>query len=361
MSKTLTEILREEEIVLADSSGGRLVAQCMFHAGDHEASFTVYPNQTYFCFGCQVWGDSVKFLVDYRHLTFDQAVERVGADYKVRTVDKPQVIKVKNTLNSYKYLYDISLQYHEFLLQTPGAIMYLKKRGLTEETISKYKIGYTDGGVLKIHWAWEQEMALEMGLINKAGYEQMSHRITIPNITEPGNADFLIGRTITNDKIKYLGARMPKPIHGFYEVRHSPLLFLAEGQFDWLTLRQWGFPAAVLGGSHLSKSNIALIREKKVVIVPDLDPQNQGMIAAEKVREQLGESAVILDYSELRNGSEKLDVSELAKSPGGQMLFTTIVKEQLPWIQFMSPRILNKWFPPLVNMTHLDSTLKQLV
>ena len=348
MSKTLTEILREEEIVLADSSGGRFVAQCMFHAGDHEASFTVYPTQTYFCFGCEAWGDSVKFLVDYRHLTFDQAVERVGADYKIRTVDKPQVIKVKNTLNSYKYLYDISLQYHEFLLQTPGAMRYLQNRGLTEETIRKYKLGYTDGGVLKINWAWEQALALEMGLINKGGFEQLSHRITIPNLTEPENADFLIGRTITNDKIKYLGARMPKPIHGFYEVRHSPIIFLAEGQFDWITLRQWGFPAAVLGGSHLSKPNLALIREKKIVIVPDLDPENQGMIAAEKVQKQLGENAVILDYSELRDGTHKLDISELAMSPGGQALFTTIVQEQLPWLLLLNNRIQMKWLPALV-------------
>lgn len=347
MVKTLSEILTEEDIALEDSSGGRLVARCMFHTGDHEASFTIYPNQTYFCFGCEAWGDVVKFLVDYKHLTFEQAVERVGADYKVRTIDKPQVIKVKNTLNSYKYLYDIAEQYHQFLLQTPGAIKYLNNRGLTNETISRYKLGYTDGGVLKINWAWEQEMALEMGLINGNGFELMSHRITIPNITESGMADFLIGRTITNDKIKYLGARMPKPIHGFYEVRHSPIIFLAEGQFDWLTLRQWGFPAAVLGGSHLSKPNLALIRDKKVIIVPDLDPHGQGMQAANKVKAQLGENATILDYTELQEGTEKLDISELAKSPGGQLLFTTIVKEQLPWIGLISTRILNRWFPNL--------------
>jgi len=361
MVKALREILTEEGIELADSSGGRLVARCMFHTGDHEASFTVYPNQTYFCFGCDVWGDAVKFLVDYRGLDFKAAVARVGADYTVRTIDKPQVIKVRNTLTSFKYLYDIAAQYHDFLLQTPGAVKYLEKRGLTMDTIKKYKIGYTDGGVLKINWAWEQDLALEMGLINVQGFEQMSHRITIPNITESGMADFLIGRTITNDKIKYLGARMPKPIHGFYEVRNSPVLFLAEGQFDWLTLRQWGFPAAVLGGSHLSKPNRELIRDKKIIIVPDLDPAGQGMQAAERVKTQLGENVTILDYSELRSGNSKLDISEVATWPGGQTLFTTIVQEQLPWLQLMSNRILMKWLQPLATTIPLVATQKPLV
>lgn len=361
MAKTLSEILVEEGIEVQESSGERQVARCMFHDGDHEASFTIYPNQTYFCWGCEAWGDAVKFLADYKGLTFDQAVERVGADYKLRTADKLQVIKVKDTLNSYKYLYDISIQYHDFLVQTPGALRYLETRGITRETVDHYKIGYTDGHVLSLNWAWEHELALEMGLINKNGFELLSHRITIPNFTSEGFADFIIGRTVTNDKIKYLGARMPKPIHGFYEVRHSPVLFLAEGQFDWLTLRQWGFPAAVIGGSHLTKSNIALIRDKKVVIVPDYDPENQGMITANKIKGQLGENAMILDYSELQTEPGKLDINTLAESPGGEAMFKTIVKEQCSWITLMSERMLTKWFPSLRDTIPSPSISKQLV
>jgi DNA primase len=347
MSKSLEEVLIEYEIPLEDSSGGRKVTKCMFHAGDHEASFTIYPNGTYFCFGCDVWGDAVTFLVEYKGMTFDEAVAHVGADYKLRTADKPQVIKVKNTLDTYKFLYDVCEQYHQFLMGMPGALQYLEKRGLTMETIQKYKLGYTDGRVLHLDWAWDQQLALEIGLINKNGFELLSHRITIPNLTEEGFADFVIGRTVTNDKIKYLGARISKPIHGFYEVRHSPILFLAEGQFDWLTLRQWGYPAAVVGGTHLTRSNLTLIRDKKIIIVPDLDESNVGMNAAKRLQEQLGESCYILDYSELKVPGEKLDVSRLAETKGGQKLFQQIVIEAYPWINLLSNRILERWFPTL--------------
>lgn len=355
MVKTLIEILTENGFELTES-GERQVTRCMFHEGDREASFTVYPNDTYFCFACEAWGDAVKFLVDYKGWIFKQATDYVGADYVVHKADKPQVIKVKNTLKSYSFLYDVSLQYHDFLMATPGAIRYIESRGITRETIEKFKLGYTDGHVLKINWAWEQEMALEMGLINKNGFELFAHRITIPNFTEAGLADFLMGRTVTNDKIKYLGARMPKPIHGFYGVRSSPVIFLAEGQFDWLTLRQWDFPAAVISGSHLSKPNLALLRTKKVVIVPDYDDQNQGMNAAKKIQAQLGENCFILDYSELKTEPGKLDISMLAEDPYGQMKFIDVVERKLPWITLLSRTTLTRWFPTLVNSTPLLST-----
>lgn len=355
MVKALEEVLVEQGIVVEDSSGGRKVATCPFHEGDHEASFTIYPNHTYFCFGCQEWGDGVKFLVDFKHWTFNQAVEYVGADYKMRSADKPQVIKIKNAVATWEFLYDISEQYHQFLLETPGALNYLYKRGLTLETITKFKVGYSDGAVLKLNWAWEHELALETGIINKNGFEMMSHRITIPNLTEDTYADFLIGRTITNDKIKYLGARVPKPLHGFYAIRQSPVIFLAEGQFDWLSLRQWGFPAAVVGGTHLSRHNLQLLADRKVVIVPDLDESGIGMAAAQKIAAQLGEAATILDYSELKTSEGKLDVSALAEFPGGEALFKQIVMEQIPWITLLSRRTQAKWFPTLQINKSSDS------
>lgn len=346
MAKTLEEVLIEFDIPLVDSSNGRKVTKCMFHEGDHEASFTVYPNGTYFCFGCDVWGDAVTFLVQYKNMSFDEAVAFVGADYKLRSADKPAVIKVKNTFDTYKFIHFVAEQYHQFLMTMPGALQYLEKRGLTMETIEKYKLGYTDGRVLNLTWVWEQQLALEIGLINKNGFELLSHRITIPNLTEDGYSDFIIGRTVTNDKIKYLGARINKPIHGFYECRNSPILFLAEGQFDQLSLRQWGYPAAVVGGTHLTRQNLELLRDKKIIIVPDLDESNVGMQAAQRIQSQLGENCFILDYSELKNPGEKLDISSLAETKGGQKLFRQIIIEQFPWLGF-NERMVEKWIPAL--------------
>jgi DNA primase len=352
MAKTLVEVLTEHDIELRDTSGGRKVTRCVFHEGDNEASLTIYPNQTYYCFACHAWGEAVKFLVDYKGFTEKQALEYVGVDYKAPKRDKTQVIKVKNTTQTFKFLHDVTMDYHEFLLQTPGAINYLHTRGLTTETIKKFKIGYSDGAVLKIQTAWEMKMALEIGLITKNNYEMMSQRITIPNITEEGQCDFLIGRTVTNTRPKYLGAVMPKPIHGFYSVRHSPIIFIAEGQFDWLTLRQWGYPAAVLGGSSLTKHNALLLQEKKLVLLPDYD-DTVGEKTMDSLLNRFGENAMILDYRELKGNETKFDISTLAESPGGELLFQTIVEEQVGWLQYLSQRALNQWFPSLAASTNL--------
>lgn len=353
--KTLLDVLKDENIAVSDSSGGRMVANCPFHTGDETPSFTIYPNDSYYCFGCEAWGDALKFLIEYKHYTFQQAVEIVGVEYKSRVSDKPKVIKVKNTQDTYSFLYDVVEQYHQYLMQMPGAIRYLESRGLTMETIKKFKLGYTDGRVLKINWSWERRLAVESGLLTKDNYELLSHRITIPNLTEIGQCDFIVGRTVTSDKVRYLGIKVPKPLHGFYAVRHSPIIFLAEGQFDWLTLSQWGYPAAVLGGTHLSRNNFSLLRDKKIIIVPDYDDSGVGLQAAKKLQESFGENAVLLDYSEARTSHGKFDISLLGESPGGKFLFDTIVKEQCPWIQFLSNRMLARWLPTFQTTNYLHS------
>ena len=350
MAKTLLEVLEENEIELKSSSGGRLVARCPFHDNDNEPSFTVYPTDTYFCFGCQVWGDAVKFLVDYRGLTAQEALENVGLDYKQPKSEKSKVIKVRNTFDTWRFLYDCVLQYHSYL--PDGARNYLTNRGLKEETINTYKIGYTDGSVLNLKFAWERKLAEEIGLLNKKGYETMSHRITIPNLLGDEMSDFLIGRTVINDRIKYLGARMPKPLLGFNEVRKSPVIFLVEGQFDWLTLRQWGYPAICVGGTHLMSHLLMPLHGKELVIIPDYD-DGQGIKAANKLLNLLGnpnfKSATILDYSSLRLDDSKLDISVLAERNDGEEEFREVLKEKLPWLQFLSKTILMKWFPALTT------------
>lgn len=357
MAKTLTEVITEQGLELRDSSGGRKVLPCPFHKGDNEASFTVYPNETYFCFGCEAWGDAVAFLVGFKGMSQSEALEYVGFDYKTPRSEKAQVIKVKNTSKTFKFLFDVAMDYHEFLMNTPGALNYLERRGLTRQTVLKYKLGYTDGQVLNLQTAYEMDLALEIGLINRNSYEMMGHRITIPNLTEPGYCDFIMGRTVTNDKVKYLGTRMPKPLHGFYEVRHSPIIFVVEGHFDWLTLRQWGYPAIAMGGTHGTKSNDYLLADKKLVILPDYDESGIGQKTAESMQAKFGQNAYILDYSELKQSGEKLDISTLGESPGGLHLFTSLVQEQLPWLtSSMSRRILDRWLPTLAGTTPFPLT-----
>lgn len=342
MAKSLLEVLPEKGVELIPSSNGRWITHCPFHQGDRDPSFTVYPTDTYFCFGCHVWGDAIKFLIDYCNMTPKEATEYVGEDYSSRKFNKKQVIKIKNTVFTWSFLYEVAKEYSEFLKITPGAIQYLKGRGLTDETISKYMLGYTDGRVLSLRWVQEQEMGLEVGLINENGKELLSHRITIPNLIGNTECDFIVGRTVINDRLKYLGLRMPKPLFGFHAVRHSPVVFVAEGQFDWLILKQWKYPALVLGGSYLPKIYDHLFIGKKLIILPDQD--DVGYKTAEELQNRFSDT-FILDYSDL--GVH--DIGDLGKMENGEQLLKQKVLEQVGWIRLLSPKILEKWFPHLAE------------
>jgi DNA primase len=342
MPKSLIKVLHEEGLTLIES-GDKYVLHCPFHKGDREPSFTVYPNNTYYCFGCQKWGNPVKFLVEYKGLTAKEALEIVGEDFELPKSEK-RAIKVKNLLKTSRFLFDVAKLYHSYLMEQPGPQKYLHDRGLTDETIKKYMLGYTDGAVIQINFAEEAEMANEIGLMNKNGYEALAHRIVIPNIVDKVYCDFMIGRTVINDKIKYLGLRMPKPIMGFYDLRNSPILFLVEGNFDFLVLRQWGYPAVVMSGSHITKFNYSLLKDRLIAVVPDND--ETGEKAGRQIKANIP-SSIIIDYKAF--GVK--DIGELATVEGGEQAFAKVAKEAL-WDLNLSNTNLTKWLPDSLSLTH---------
>jgi len=342
MAKTLLQVLEDNKLAVIESSGGRWLLNCPFHEDDREPSFTIYPNQTYYCFGCNVWGDAVKFLVEYKGFTQQEALDYVGLDYQFPKYHKSRIVKLRDILGSWKFLGEATLKYHEYLKQTPGAMNYLHSRGLTDETIEKYKLGYTDGAVLNYEFAEEYSRAVELGLLHKNGFELLSHRIIIPNLLDRGEVDFITGRTVVNNKLKYVNTHGPKPIHGFFEIRKSPVVFLAEGQMDWLTLRQWEWPAAVMSGSHLTKSNQALLESKQLVLIPDNDDAGRKVVRSITDRYK---NVTVLDFTEF--GFK--DISEFSQMKDSERVFTDLIREQCNWIFSLATPTLQKWFPRLVT------------
>lgn len=361
MIKSLIDILNEEGFKLIAGYSGRYVMECCFHTGDHTPSFTVYPEGNYYCFGCGAWGDPIKFLVDYRGITPQEAYEYTGSWYNKEKATG--VIKVKNVSETWRFLWVVTEQYHNFLMKNHGATEYLLRRGLTLNTLKQYMIGYTDGFVLNINNAHDAALGAEIGLINKDGVESLSHRIIIPNILHKEQmVDFMAGRTVINNGVKYLGLRMPKPIIGLSMVQASPVVFLVEGQFDWLTLKQWGYPAITAGGTNISRANLISLKDKAVIIIPDYDPSGIGVKAAKLLKEKINYyKTQILDFSSLRMGDEKLDISKLGERSDGERLFAEIVKEQLSWLGTLSNQTIQNFFPNLTNLTHLQSTWKPAV
>lgn len=146
-------------------AGRNFKANCPFH-GEKTASFMVSPQkQIFHCFGCGEGGGAIQFLMMHEKLTFVEAVEllakRLGIEIPhQQSSDKD---RFKNVL--YNCLDEASLFFHKALLEDASAkpvIAYLNKRGITLDTIKKFRIGYSLGRNSLIEYMRKKNFTLDI-------------------------------------------------------------------------------------------------------------------------------------------------------------------------------------------------------
>jgi DNA primase len=245
---------------------------CPFHA-EKDASFTISPDkQIFYCFGCHAAGDVIafiakienlgqheaaKFLVEQHRLTIPQ---EYAPEYSSQKRDEKQV---------YYALYQaVSLWAHKQLLQAPHAHDYLVTRGLSQESIKNFTIGYFPSGVLvlnKLIKELQQQNFLLNNLIeysiiqegHTGYYSPFEERIIFPIKDTLGNFCGFGGRVFqANDqRPKYynskesIGFSKGKLLFGFdnakKNVQQSSYAFLVEGYLDCIVMHQYGFTQTV--------------------------------------------------------------------------------------------------------------------
>ena len=306
---------------------------------DSNPSFVVYAvEQRFFCFGCDRGGDVFNFLELVEHLNFREAVERLESDACRHQRDlavpirrsgmliakrKPRALE-KLDAEHLKLLTATATVCHTSLLTNREMLAYVQGRGITMETIKKFRLGYATGENLAKYFRfrrWNIAAAKELGLVNEHG-EFFKHRIIFPEWRE-GQVVYLTGRrTQESQKFKYLGLPgAPKPLYGLELARGAREVFVVEGTFDLLTLIQWGYPAVAIIGTHLKAESVAeLAFAERIYIVTDSD--EPGRASAQKLAQTFGERALIVPP--LRDAK---DVNELAQREGAAMVFMNLVQQ----------------------------------
>ena len=310
---------------------------------DRDPSFVVYTDgQTFYCFGCNCGGDVFAFLQLVEHLNFRDAIARLeGAAFRSqRDVAVPilrsgapslKTKKNKDEMSSLnpseehiQLLTAAASVYHASLLTNREMLEYVLGRGITLETIKRFRLGYATGENLAKYFRfrhWNLQAARELGFVNDHG-EFFQKRIIIPELRNM-QAIYLTGRkTVEFQRVKYLGLPgTPKPLCGLEMARSSRDVFLCEGAFDMLTLVQWGYPALALLGSHLKAEWVdELAFAERIFIMTDSD--EPGRAAAQKLAEIFRERAIIVPPL-----PQVKDVNELATQPDGQEVFARLVAQ----------------------------------
>lgn len=174
-------------------------ALCPFHNEDTSSFSINTKNQYFYCFGCGSGGDVFSFIMKYKNLSFIEAMkylaDRKGIAFELTDFNVEQEEKSRKIYETLKQATEI---YHKNL---PSEIKaYLNQRGINDDTISKYKLGYCSN---KIQLSLKKDCLIESGLIFENGSQYFNEYITFPNL-HCGKVVYLSGRGYPEKKHKKL-------------------------------------------------------------------------------------------------------------------------------------------------------------
>ncbi|TGM21542.1 hypothetical protein EHQ90_02200, partial [Leptospira stimsonii] len=199
--------------------GTNWVARCPFH-DDRHPSFIVTPSKNlWHCMGaCKTGGSAIDFVMKREGLGFNEAVEvllkfKPKQDFSMRgkpltpvTLEKALGRKIPTTEKLKEDEKDLIFQalahYESILRQTQSALSYLQTRKVgSEESISKFQIGYSDGSLGKILPSRQsnvgqraREVLKEFGFFGESGQEYFRARIVFPIFTPEKELCGMYGR-----------------------------------------------------------------------------------------------------------------------------------------------------------------------
>lgn len=284
--------------------GKNFVGLCPFHQ-EKTPSFTVSKDkQIYHCFGCGAGGNVFKFLMDYKNISFIEAVEEVAEYLGIKIqYEKGEFSEYQNEIEE---LYEINVFAARFFVdvlqksaEAETARQYLKKRNIKPQTQKIFGIGYAPSGwdnFLKA--ALENKINLQkaklVGLIdtNEKGefYDKFRNRIIFP-IFSPNGRVIAFGGRILEEKenaAKYLNSpespiySKRKSLFGLFhakdEIRKLDRAILVEGYIDLISLYQAGVKNVVASsGTSLTEEQIQLLSRftKNIIVLFDADPAGQ--------------------------------------------------------------------------------------
>ncbi|AFT69246.1 DNA primase catalytic core [Alloalcanivorax dieselolei B5] len=291
-------------------TGRNYSACCPFHQ-EKTPSFTVSPDkQFYYCFGCGASGDALRFVMEYDHLSFPEAVEQLAgrAGVDIPREEHHDSREEKARRSRLQTLYDLlgraERYYRQQLKSAPDrqkAVAYLKGRGLSGEIAAQYGLGFAPPGFdnLITGLSLDQaglEQALTAGLLVRREdtgrvYDKFRDRIQFPIRDARGRTIGFGGRVLGDGKPKYLNSpetpvfHKGRELYGLWEWRRSrdrsDRLYVVEGYMDVIALAQHGVPnvVATLGTATSPEHCQTLFRQVNEVVFC-FDGDNAGRRAA---------------------------------------------------------------------------------
>ena len=284
--------------------GSTYFGLCPFH-NEKTGSFSVSPNkQMYYCFGCGAGGNVFTFMMQYENFTFVEAMESL-ADRAGVTLPKQEYSEVqKREADKKQRLLEINKEaaryFYTLLRSERGkhALDYFKKRELSEETMKKFGLGYSDQYSDDLYrylrkMGYDDEILKESGLVTineqRGGYDKFWNRAMFPIMDVHNKVIGFGGRVMGDGEPKYLNSPetpifdKSRNLYGlnFARTTKKQQFLLCEGYMDVIALHQAGFDNAVASlGTSLTAGHANLLKRYTKEVYLTYDSDGAGVKAA---------------------------------------------------------------------------------
>ena len=327
------------QYVKLTKKGSSYFGLCPFH-NEKTPSFSVTPGkQMYYCFGCGAGGNVFNFIMEYENYTFGETLKHLADRAGVELPKIEYSKEVREKAQEREELLEINkqaAQYFYYQLRTEKGTQgyrYLTERGLSEETMRKFGLGYSDkfgGGLYQFlkSRGYSDDRLRESGLFNvderHGMYDKFWNRVIFPIMDVNNRVIGFGGRVMGDGKPKYLNSPetrifdKSRNLYGLNVARttRQRYLILCEGYMDVISMHQAGFTNAVASlGTALTSGHASLLKRYTQEVLLLYDSDEAGIRAALRAIPILREAGV---NSRVVNLHPYKDPDEFIKNLGAE-------------------------------------------
>ena len=265
----IRRVLNGAGVEIEAEFGNDFIVYCPYHNNSRTPAGEVAKDSgLFFCFGCQTTKNLEEFIMFTTGRSYFETARYIKS--------KETETNIEAAVNKAMYAAPDFVQYDEVLikrlnnqaLESPRAMRYYAGRSITEDSIKKFSLGYSE----------KQDM------------------ITIPVHSPDGMTIGFVGRSVEGKEFKNTpGLPKSKVLFNLHRVKTSSVIYVVESSFDAIRLDQVGFPAVATLGANVSASQMKLLEKyfNNVVLVADND--EAGAIMKYKLIEKLGSLVSVIN------------------------------------------------------------------
>lgn len=350
--------------------GANLIGLCPFH-NEKTGSFTVSPSKgIYKCFGCGASGHALKFIMEIEQCSFVEAVKQLGKKYHIEVEDRELTAEEQQRQDNRESMFVVNefanKWFQSQLWETPEGqaigMSYFHERGLRDDIIRKYQLGYSPekgnplAKALKEQGFKEEfitnnvDTKIGVGVVGKSEdgrlYDRFRDRVIFPIFTVSGKPVAFAGRILKKkDNVgKYVNSpdsiiySKTNELYGLFQAKQAisrtDMCYLVEGQMDVISMHQSGIENVVAsGGTALTKPQIWLIKRFTSNITVLYDGDAAGIHAALRGIDMFLEAGFNVKVVLLPDGE---DPDSYAQSHDSTEFIRYIEDHQTDFIRFKS-------------------------